>query len=33
MENSIVSQCPEGTVAYDYRMYDRIWQRVSRTSG
>ena len=29
MENPIVGQCPEGTAAYDYRMYDRIWQRVS----
>lgn len=29
MENPIVGQCPEGTVTYDYRMYDRIWQRVS----
>lgn len=29
MENPILSQCPEGTVTYDYRMYDRIWQRVS----
>lgn len=28
MENPIISQCPELT-AYDYRMYDRIWQRVS----
>ena len=29
MENPILSQCPEGSVTYDYRMYDRIWQRVS----
>lgn len=29
MENPILGQCPEGTVTYDYRMYDRIWQRVS----
>lgn len=29
MENPIVGQCPEGTATYDYRMYDRIWQRVS----
>ena len=29
MENPILGQCPEGSVTYDYRMYDRIWQRVS----
>lgn len=29
MENPILGQCPEGITAYDYRMYDRIWQRVS----
>ena len=29
MENSILGQCPENAAAYDYRMYDRIWQRVS----
>ena len=29
MENPILGQYPEGTVTYDYRMYDRIWQRVS----
>lgn len=29
MENPILGQCPEGAVTYDYRMYDRIWQRVS----
>ncbi len=29
MENSILNQFPEAAVTYDYRMYDRIWQRVS----
>ncbi|MDE7242589.1 MAG: hypothetical protein K2O18_01245 [Oscillospiraceae bacterium] len=29
MENPMMNQYPETAVTYDYRMYDRIWQRVS----
>ena len=29
MENPMTNQYPETAVTYDYRMYDRIWQRVS----